>query len=136
MKPEFGQKVCITHFLRRESHNKVRENYGAVWCKSWKTVPYLMQRSGICIGYRTLTNGENQFYSDEPIAFTPKESFKAYLVVTNPRQRPVHVLEEHIYEEAPDPPSEISEDDLIDANVLDYEEKPIYGELPDSTFTP
>ena len=103
MKPEFGQKVCITHFLHRRSHNKVREGYGTVWYKSWKKVPYLMQQRGICIGYRTLANGQNEFYSDEPISFTPEEYFKAYLVVTDPRKKPVYVLEEHIYGEVPDP---------------------------------
>lgn len=98
MKPEFGQKVRITHFLYRRSWNRIRENYGTIWCKSWEAVPYQEEQNGICIGYRTLANGSNQFYSDEPIEFTAEEYFRAYLVAVDPRKKPVFVLEEHIQE--------------------------------------
>lgn len=106
----FGDRVSVSHHLVR----KAEYPQPGQRTKTWKPVAFLQHEGGdayqrpravetpvdvIVIGKRTLSNGEASWGGyDDPITFTPRERFSAYLVVANLRSAPFYVLEEHISE--------------------------------------
>jgi hypothetical protein len=61
--------------------------------KEWKR--FESEFEGYVIGERTLSNGTAE-YTDEGVFYNPDEYFKAYIVVFNIYQNPVHVLPKDI----------------------------------------
>lgn len=65
--------------------------------KQWDIDRFEYPRPGVVIGFRTLSNGESEYSSDEPIVYHPKQYFKALLVVLDEKHKPVYVLPEEVY---------------------------------------
>lgn len=93
-----GQRVRFTTHLRRGWDG---EGNGRGSGKAWLPVPVFSKRTppreGIIVGKRTLSNGWYAYGTyEDPGIYTPKEHFTAWMVVTDLRSAPVHVLPEHI----------------------------------------
>lgn len=88
-RPELGQKIKATgRLVRWERWNPAGGTTKKYWAPD-DSGPV----EGIFIGYRTLSNGHRQLLnSDEGYAYTPTEYIDAWLIVTDPRHRPVFVL--------------------------------------------
>lgn len=78
---KFGQKIIVSHKLIR-----TREKDRKQWVER-KIKP----KQVMVIGKRTLRNGFID-YTEEYIAFSGTESFSAFLVVENMREKPFYVL--------------------------------------------
>ena len=72
---KFGQSVKVSCQLIR-SRKYIPSNYGSKTHKFWKTHQLDDIRSGIFLGYRTLSNGNRTYYSDEGYIYAPIEYFK------------------------------------------------------------
>lgn len=83
---ELGQKVkFVNHYVRHfvEPNTKV-----------WTLEPFTREdvvHTGIIVGIRTLSNGTIEQSYDEPTIYTPHNYFKALLVVTDLRRKPLLV---------------------------------------------
>jgi hypothetical protein len=81
---KLGDSVAFTTTLKRTSvYSSGR------WDKEW--TPTSKGGSGILIGLRILADGVNEHCLDEPISFQATNYFKAALVATDLRRRPVLV---------------------------------------------
>lgn len=95
---QLGQRVRFVQHLRRVWG--VGNMNGSP--KLWEPTPDLGERTtppreGIIIGKRTLSNGHWTYGGyEDPGYYTAKEHFTAYMVVTDLRSAPVHVLPHHI----------------------------------------
>jgi hypothetical protein len=80
----YGQKVVATGIMRRtyQSPNK------KIWVNN-ASDDYKF--TGLLLGYRTLSNGDMEWFSDEGNRYTPREHFKVALVSPNERENPVYV---------------------------------------------
>lgn len=93
---EFGQKVYITHRLRRRSKTLDGRKF-------WVPVTDFGQledidpceREGIIIGKRTLADGK-RVWEDYNYTFLPERHFLAYVVAWNMHRNPAYVLPQHI----------------------------------------
>ena len=94
MEFQFLDKVMVKSKLRRACTVLP----GCYNRKEWVIQRYKHPRGGVVIGWRTLSNGEAEYWSDEPVTYRPKEHFKVLLVVMNEKQNPVYVLPEEVYE--------------------------------------
>ena len=87
---KFGQSITIKSKLIRcyEHHN---DGYRSKTYKCWK--PRLLPniKTGIFLGYRTLSNGYRSYFSDEGYSFAPMEYFKCALVCISPTHNPIYV---------------------------------------------
>lgn len=95
---QLGQRVLFTTHMRRGWGG---EATGRGSSKVWEPMPVLGKltppREGIIVGKRTLSNGWYAYGSyEDPGIYTAKEYFAAYMIVTDLRSAPVHVLPEHI----------------------------------------
>lgn len=95
---QLGQRVRFSTHLRRGWGG---EATGRGSNKVWEPVPTLGKltppREGIIVGKRTLSNGWYAYGSyEDPGIYTAKEHFTAWMIVTDLRSAPVHVLPEHI----------------------------------------
>lgn len=85
----FGARVRVTQTLAR-----VHNSRKAFWLSS-----EIKPRMGLCIGYRTIFNGD-RWWEDEEVGyvFNPTEHFRVMLVVfdahTNPVYVPLNTVEE------------------------------------------
>lgn len=91
--------------VRFEWHTRLRRTeatigggrYQKVWVPASRPPEVPEVRTGVIVGKRTLADGEAQYYaSDEPVSWSPKHHFEAYLVAYDLRRRPVYVLVEDI----------------------------------------
>lgn len=87
-----GTRVKFTTPLRRAYEHRMDGDRGSNW-KVWKpALSYSGPLAGIVIGVRTLSDGLVFYGSyDEPTSFHPKESFKAALIVTDLKRKPIFV---------------------------------------------
>lgn len=103
--PTFGQPVEFTRTLTRRYEHHAEGHKGM---KVWKSEGYPGEpepapRTGVLVGVRTLSNGENHYHGyDEPIEYRPTETFAAYLIAYDLRRKPVLVLPEHTRPLPPD----------------------------------
>lgn len=87
----FGQQVVFSRPLVRRAHRKQQGRPARTW------VPNMYddtRRTGIVVGIRTLADGEVEYNYDEPTVFYPTRHFRAYLIATDLRRKPVLVLPE------------------------------------------
>lgn len=63
--------------------------------KEWQGNEFAPEREGIIVGKRTLSNGYAQ-WEEYGTEYTAAEHFTAWMIVTDLRSAPVHVLPEHI----------------------------------------
>jgi hypothetical protein len=102
-----GQRVRFTHPMTRHHLHPAREvemeytGWGGRHTrtmkinKEWRGNQFAPATEGIIIGKRTLSNGYCQ-WEEYGTEYTKAEHFTAYMVVTDLRSKPVHVLPEHI----------------------------------------
>lgn len=90
---ELGDRVRITHILRRRSYRIPDRGADR---KRWEPQHRPSANEGIVIGARTLFDGEAVWGYDEPTRFEQTATVKAYLVATHLYRRPVLVLPEHM----------------------------------------
>lgn len=83
---KFGEKIKINHKLRRKEEY---ESYGKN-TKTWKETP-MDEIEVMVIGRRTLSNGFSELLGDDGIFYTPKEYFKALLVVKDMNTNPFYI---------------------------------------------
>lgn len=99
-KYELGQQVTFTRTLARrgELAGEFKNVYRKFWTsEGWPGQPEPEARQGIIVGYRHLTNGDNQGGTwDEPTWYRAKERLTAYLIAFDIRRKPVLVLPEHV----------------------------------------
>jgi hypothetical protein len=88
MKFKFLDKIMVKSKLRRTETILC----GACNRKEWVMDRFKHPKQGVVIGWRTLSNGELEYYSDEPTMYHPKSHFKALLVVLNEKQNPIYVM--------------------------------------------
>lgn len=94
MEINFLDRVMVKSQLRRTCcylHNGDSE-------KQWVIDRFKHPRRGAIIGWRTLSDGKTEHFSNEPPIYHPDKHFKAVLVVFNEKQNPVYVLPEECYE--------------------------------------
>jgi hypothetical protein len=106
-----GQRVRFTRPMKRQSvplrYVEKVENYSGAEHKrklavnkAWVPNEFSAEAEGIIVGKRTLSNGHHAFESDGWEGGywlnEPAEYFTAYMVVSDLRSAPVHVLPEHI----------------------------------------
>lgn len=90
---QFGEKIQITHILKRKKEWKKHPKWefpNVIEHKSWESLSY-SQGEGIVIGKRTLSNGYNEYHPETGNIFHPQEHFQAYLVAVDMRKNPVYV---------------------------------------------
>jgi hypothetical protein len=63
--------------------------------KEWTPNDFIPPTEGIIVGKRTLSNGYSQ-WEEYGYEYSPATHFTAWMVVTDLRSAPVHVLPEHI----------------------------------------
>lgn len=82
----FGAKVQVSQVYKRRRRYKSRHLETAYWeaCN-------VARRTGLCIGYRTLYNGDRYWEDDVGYVFNPTEHFRAMLVVFDANTNPVYV---------------------------------------------
>lgn len=87
-----GKRVKFTTPLRRAHEHRVDGDRSSNW-KVWRAaLSYTGPLEGILIGVRTLSDGLVYYGNfDEPTSFAPKESFKAALIATSLKRKPVLV---------------------------------------------
>jgi len=91
----FGDVVIVKGGLDRKFRVRTPKNI-----KEWDRYEFKQPRTGILIGFRTLTNGTITYGSyDEPTEYRPTEHFKAALVALGPRTKPILVRLEDIANE-------------------------------------
>jgi hypothetical protein len=93
---DLGTRVRFEAVLARRSSYPSRDyetGRRAEWTKTWERVGlggFSVVKEGIVVGVRTLQNGVNEGGGwDEPIYFRPTERFRAVLISTDLRSRPV-----------------------------------------------
>ena len=85
---QFGSRVVVQGTLRRTG-DYIPNGRDKVY---WVPVIWENQKTGLLIGWRTLSNGEVAAGSyDEGAVYYPKEHFKVGLVVFDERTNPVYV---------------------------------------------
>ena len=88
---KFGDKITVTSVLRRSTEHRLKKHYNGVErsqrYKIWKEVP-ITKRSGLLIGFRTLSNGFTFWEHDVGYIFEKDKNFKAALVVFSERENP------------------------------------------------
>lgn len=95
---KFGDVVIIPSRLLRTAEQR-RDETQINWWKVWKVKPYPKPRTGILIGFRTLSNGAIWYGGDEGIVYTPKDFTKAALVALDSKTKPVLVRLEDVTNE-------------------------------------
>jgi hypothetical protein len=103
-----GQRVRFTNPMKRQSvplrHiERVRKSgtTGQEYTdklpinKAWVPNQFAKEQEGIIVGKRTLANGYCS-WEEWGTVHEPAEHFTAYMIVTDLRSAPVHVLPEHI----------------------------------------
>ena len=89
---KFGDRVVITARLKRGYIENLHSNE---WMKGWKRSPLKEPRTGIYLGYRTLSTGRVE--SDyEGTSYHPFEYIRALLVAVSERENPVYALPEDV----------------------------------------
>ena len=81
---KYLDKVEITEKYKRQSRFEGRKHI-----KYWQKVPF--KSTGVVIGFRALTNGENYNGDFGETYYDAKEHFKVALVVFNQFKNPVYV---------------------------------------------
>jgi hypothetical protein len=89
---KFGDVVIIPHQLRRKSEHRIRESGGSDWWKVWEVKPFPKNRTGILIGFRTISTGTIWYGGEDGTVYDPKSYLKAALVALDARTKPVLVL--------------------------------------------
>lgn len=85
--PTFGDRVKVTATLvRRQQYVKA-----GVTRKFWKSETLPAPRTGLLIGWRTISDGERMYEDEVGYVYEPQERQRAALVVFNERARPVLV---------------------------------------------
>jgi len=79
---EFGQKTTVSSYLVRRLEGNGR--------KFWRDKE-IEQREGICIGFRTLSEGSRHYDSEYGWEYRATNYFRAALVVFSERENPVYV---------------------------------------------
>lgn len=101
-RPELGQRVRVTHWLRRRLDNVTRpRGWGTgeqrVALMSYEPVVLTEPIEGVYTGWRIIFNGWNEWEGEEVgNTFVRDSQLGCYLVVTNPRHNPIRVLPEHV----------------------------------------
>jgi hypothetical protein len=94
---DLGQKVTFSHPLHRESVYEKSEFGRDEWWKKWLEPESSAPMTGVVVGVRHLSNGVNHGgYWDSPIEYHNRETFKAYLIAYDMREKPVYVLPERV----------------------------------------
>jgi hypothetical protein len=95
---ELGQRVRFTtHLVRGWGGEATQHGSNKVWAPQPIVGSATPPREGIIVGKRTLSNGWFAYGGyEDPGIYTAKEHFQAWMVVTDLRSAPVHVLPEHI----------------------------------------
>ena len=90
-RPELGARVIVKARLERVSHvSCVRD----VIRKAWERVAYDTPQPAVYIGYRAVSDGERCWEDEVGYTYSPHWYFEAWLVVLDPRRRPVLVRPE------------------------------------------
>lgn len=89
MEFKFLDRIMVKSKLRRTE----TVLSGAFNRKEWVMDRFKHPKQGVVIGWRTLSDGETEHSSDEPIVYHPKSHFKALLVVIGEKQKPIYVLQ-------------------------------------------
>lgn len=93
---KFGDVVFVPHMLKRTTAKRG----GANW-KEWMKITFPKNKTGILIGFRTLSDGLILYGSwDEPTSFHGKEFFRAALVALDAKTKPILVRLEDVTNEA------------------------------------
>jgi hypothetical protein len=85
---KFLDKIMVKSKLRRTETILS----GAYNRKEWVIDQFKHPKQGVVIGWRTLSDGVSEYYTDEPTRYHPKIHFKALLVVLNEKQNPIYVM--------------------------------------------
>lgn len=89
---KFGDVVIVPHKLRRTGEQR-RGEMNSPWWKIWEVKPFPNgPRTGILIGFRTLSSGTIWYGGEDGTVYTPMEYTKAALVALDARTKPVLVL--------------------------------------------
>jgi hypothetical protein len=90
---KFGDRVNISEKYKRVWGQR-QCTYGGTphnaYTKEWKRVPFVVD-GGIFLGFRTLSDGWNDYEYEVGYVFSAIESFKAALVCPSDRMNPVYV---------------------------------------------
>lgn len=88
---KLGQPITFTKTLMRKDEYR-RNDFG--WnerYREWKTEELREPKNGIIIGYRNLSNGRADYEHECGWLYTPQSHFKALVVVTSLRSKPIIV---------------------------------------------
>ena len=89
---KFGDVVIIPHRLRRTGEQR-RGEMRSDWWRIWEVKPFPKgPRTGILIGFRTLSNGTIWYGGEDGKVYDPQDYIKAALVAVDARTKPVLVL--------------------------------------------
>jgi hypothetical protein len=85
-----GQKITINNKLKRVSRFKKLGN--SPYKKEFKVweEQLIKEKEVIFLGYRTLSNGRNDYYSEYGNLYTPEEYFQAALISENSTLNPYY----------------------------------------------
>jgi hypothetical protein len=87
---ELGAKVMVKGVISRKGMHRPQDHNRGIW-KYWERIEILRERKGILVGYRVLSNGIRDWGGeDDGIIYTPKEHFKAVMVVFSLITNPVY----------------------------------------------
>jgi hypothetical protein len=85
-----GEPIRFDQVLvRKESNERLRSENHNSYLKYWENKALGKQEHGIVVGVRTLSNGIKTYC--EALLYKPKYYFKALLVITDLRKKPVFV---------------------------------------------
>jgi hypothetical protein len=101
MRPELGQKINAKDRLIRTEIRKEGEGWRrGGWRKGWRRrgegVLPARPVDGIYIGYRTYSTGTTEYDSEYGHEYGAEEYYEVWLIVPDPRQKPVPVWPEDV----------------------------------------
>lgn len=89
---KLGTRVQFSVYIERKFGDAMRNEFGYFlgYKKFWKLIPGKIQE-GIVVGIRNLSDGRTERVPEGQDGYYIEKSFKAYLIATDLRRKPVFV---------------------------------------------